>query len=69
MNKIEEKIKTLLSERETIVNEMTELKKAFDIRQQRLIEIAGSINTLQELLSENETDSKEENSEDNTTKN
>ena len=67
MNKIEEKIKALLSERETLIDEMTEIKKAFDARQQRLIEIAGSINTLQELLNEEKDDSKEEKGE-NTTK-
>lgn len=54
MNKYEEKIKTLLSERETIISEMTEIRNAFDIRQQRLIEIAGSIKTLQELSQDEE---------------
>lgn len=69
MNKIEEKIKALLSERETLIAEMTEIKKAFDARQQRLVEIAGSIGTLQELISE-ENDSKDgNNSEEDATKN
>lgn len=67
MNKIEEKIKALLSERETLIDEMTGIKNAFDARQQRLIEIAGSINTLQELLNEEKDDSNKENDE-NTTK-
>lgn len=52
MNKVEEKMKSLLSERETIIAEMNELKRAYDIRQQRLIEITGSINTLQEIVDE-----------------
>ena len=67
MNKIEEKIKALLSERETLIDELTGIKNAFDVRQQRLIEIAGSINTLQELLNEEKDDSNKENNE-NTTK-
>ena len=66
MSKFEEKMKSLLSERETIINEIAEIRNAFDIRQQRMIEIAGSIKTLQELMQdENEL---EGNSEDNTTK-
>ena len=52
MNRVENKIKTLLAERETIISEINEIKKAFDARQQRLVEIMGSIKTLQELLNE-----------------
>ena len=59
MNKFEEKLKALLEERETIIQEMTEIKQAFDIRQQRVIEIAGSIKTLQELLSDEESEGKD----------
>lgn len=66
MNKFEEKLKTLLGERETIISEMTEIQKAFDIRQERLIEIAGSIKTLQELIND---ENNEEIDEENTTKN
>lgn len=68
MSKYEDKLKSLLGERETIISEMNEIRKAFDVRQQRLIEIAGSIQTLQELLSEEEEESKE-NNEENTTEN
>ena len=56
MNNLEEKIKDLFEEREMLITEMSEIKAAFDMRQQRLIEIAGSIKTLQELLSSIETD-------------
>lgn len=58
MNQIEEKIKSLLAERETIITEMEEIQKAFNFRQQRIIEIAGSIKTLQELLPETNENSK-----------
>ena len=64
MNKIEEKLKALLGERETIIQEMEELKIAFDTRQQRLVEITGSIKTINELLEENKS---EENCEENAT--
>ena len=56
MNKIEEKLKALLGERETIIQEMEELKIAFDTRQQRLVEITGSIKTINELLEENKSE-------------
>lgn len=56
MNKLEEKMKQLLSERETIMSEMSEIKKAFDLRQDRLIEIIGSIKTLEELLNDEKKD-------------
>jgi hypothetical protein len=52
MSKLENKLTSLIEERETIITEMTEIKKAYDIRQQRLIELAGSIKTIQELLNE-----------------
>lgn len=59
--KLEEKLKSLLEERETIISEMNEIQNAYNIRQQRLIEIIGSIKTLQELIDE------EPNKEDNNT--
>lgn len=60
---IDEKLKNLLAERETIIAEMEELQKAFAARQQRIIEIAGSIKVIQELISEeNDEDSKKETS-------
>lgn len=52
MKNIEEKLKTLLGERETIMSEMEELQKAFAARQQRLIEITGSLKVIQELIDE-----------------
>ena len=52
---IEEKLKSILEERETIITEMEEIQKAYNIRQQRLIEISGSIKTLNELLDCKET--------------
>ncbi|MDY5930115.1 MAG: hypothetical protein SPJ27_08835 [Candidatus Onthovivens sp.] len=58
MKSIDEKLKNLLAERETIINEMEELQKAFAARQQRIIEIAGSIKIIQELINE-ENDKKE----------
>ena len=58
MKSIDEKLKNLLAERETIINEMEELQKAFAARQQRLIEIAGSVKLIQELINE-ENDKKE----------
>lgn len=51
---IEKKLKELLEERETILNEMQELQKAFASRQERIIEIAGSIKIIQEMLTNNE---------------
>lgn len=67
MNKIEEKLKALLGERETIINEMTEIKNAYDVRQQRLVEIVGSIKTLQELMKDDEDKSIDEKEDVNTT--
>ena len=64
MNKLEEKLKTLLEERETIIAEMAEIKQAYDIRQQRIIEIAGSIKTLQELINDNQNENTNEMNED-----
>lgn len=65
MSNIETKIKQLLEERETIINEMAEIKKAYEIRQQRIIEIAGSVKTLQELIADdNNTPSDDEVNED-----
>ena len=58
MKSIDEKLKNLLAERETIINEMEELQKAFAARQQRIIESAGSIKIIQELINE-ENDKKE----------
>lgn len=58
MKSIDEKLKNLLAERETIIDEMEELQKAFAARQQRIIEIAGSIKIIQELINE-ENDKKE----------
>ena len=58
MKSIDEKLKNLLAEREIIINEMEELQKAFAARQQRIIEIAGSIKIIQELINE-ENDKKE----------
>ena len=49
---IDEKLKNLLAERETIITEMEELQKAFAARQQRIIEIAGSNKVIQELINE-----------------
>ena len=66
MNKIDEKLKIILEERETILAEMNEIKKAYDIRQQRLIEITGSIKILQELITDEQ---EEENKDINTTEN
>lgn len=65
MAKFEEKIRTLVEERETIINELGELQKAYDIRQKRLIEIAGSLHTLNELIEE---DKKENNGDESSNK-
>lgn len=61
MKSIDEKLKNLLAERETLIAEMEELQKAFAARQQRIIEIAGSIKVIQELINEeaDEKDKKE----------
>ena len=67
MNKFEEKLKALLGERETIISELNEIQTAFEVRQQRLIEISGSIKTIQELLDE-ENNEKENNNNDTTNK-
>lgn len=55
MTRLEEKLKSLLEERETLIVEMSEIQKSFDIRQQRIIEIAGSIKTIQELINEEQS--------------
>lgn len=62
MRNIEEKLKTLLGERETIMNEMEELQKAFAARQQRLIEITGSLKVIQELIDEDKESEEEKTS-------
>lgn len=59
MKSIDEKLKNLLAERETIIAEMEELQKAFAARQQRIIEIAGSVKVIQELINEENKDKKE----------
>lgn len=59
MKSIDEKLKNLLAERETIIAEMEELQKAFAARQQRIIEIAGSVKVIQELINEENEDKKE----------
>lgn len=56
---IEEKIKSLLEERETISYELNELQQAITLRRDKIIEINGSIKTLQELLNSlNQSDEK-----------
>lgn len=56
---IEEKIKSLLEERETISYELNELQQAITLRRDKIIEINGSIKTLQELLNNlNQSDEK-----------
>ena len=49
---IDEKLKNLLSERETTLAEMNELEKAYNIRLKRIIEISGAIKVIQELINE-----------------
>ena len=59
---IEEKIKSLLEERETISYELNELQQAITLRRDKIIEINGSIKTLQELLNNlNQSDEKIQN--------
>lgn len=58
MNNLENKLKSILEERETLVAEVNELHKALSQREERLIQISGSIITLQELI--NEENNKEE---------
>ena len=56
---IEEKIKSLLEERETISYELNELQQSITLRRDKIIEINGSIKTLQELLNNlNQSDEK-----------
>lgn len=62
MTKFEEKIKTLVEERETIINELSELQQAYNVRQKRLLEIAGSLHTLNELLEEYNKESNDDES-------
>lgn len=57
-NIIDEKIKTLISERETILAEIEEIQKAYDIRQQRIIEINGALKMLNELQTTETTNEK-----------
>lgn len=52
---IETKLKQLLEERENLLVEVDEIQKAYNIRQQRLIELVGAIKTLQELVQSNNT--------------
>lgn len=52
MNNLENKLKAILEERETLIAEVNELHKALSQREERLIQISGSIITLQELLNE-----------------
>lgn len=60
MKQIEEKLKNILEERETIISELEQLQNVFNMKQQRLIELSGSIKTLQELLDvENNTSNDE----------
>ena len=47
---LEAKLKQLLEERENLLVEMDEIQKAYNLRQQRLIELVGAIKTVQELL-------------------
>lgn len=68
MAKFEEKIRTLVEERETIINELGELQKAYEIRQKRLIEISGSLHTLNELIEEDKKDKKEINDDESSNK-
>jgi|GEM_PF-5647773 len=50
MSNVEAKIKDLLGERNTLINEMAELEHAYKLRQERIIEINGSVKTLQEMM-------------------
>lgn len=63
---LKEKINKLIAERDAILYEINEIQKAYDNRQRRLIEINGSIKTLDELLKEDiqENDSPIEEQED-----
>lgn len=63
---LKEKINKLIAERDAILYEINEIQKAYDNRQRRLIEIDGSIKTLDELLKEDlqENDSPIEEQED-----
>lgn len=54
----EEKLKKLLEERETIISEMKELEVAYNERQIKIVELNGSIKTIQELINDNEIESK-----------
>lgn len=63
MKQIEEKIKELLTERENLLNEMTDIQNALNVRQQRVIEIVGSIKTLEELLNASADDTSSEDTE------
>lgn len=52
MVNLENKLKNLLKERENIIMEINELQKSLEQRNARLIQISGSLNTLQELIDE-----------------
>lgn len=53
---LEAKLKQLLEERENLLVEMDEIQKAYNLRQQRLIELVGAIKTVQELMQPEEND-------------
>lgn len=52
---VEDKLKQLLEERENLLVEVDEIQKAYNIRQQRLIELVGAIKILQELIQSNDS--------------
>lgn len=69
MSNLENKLKAILEERETLLMEINELHKALSQREERIIQISGSINTLQELINEeNEINKNNEESECKSTK-
>lgn len=66
MKNYEERLNKLVEERNMIANEMEELQNAYNIRQQKIIEISGGIKILQELITENTTTESSTELEDNT---
>lgn len=66
MKNYEERLNKLVEERNMIANEMEELQNAYNIRQQKIIEISGGIKILQELITENTTTESSAELEDNT---
>ena len=66
MKNYEERLNKLVEERNMIANEMEELQNAYNIRQQKIIEISGDIKILQELITENTTTESSTELEDNT---